>query len=465
MENLNVDKLLPQEYASQLLYLRNLKMSSFLNNLNEYEKSFPILNKSEEILNFKYSSLKNLENKITNEIELLKNNVTEFISNFKYDTFVNNLELIIDPIKSNLTEYKDDSLFCNDNPEDIQDGIKNGIGYFRDKNKNYEFYGNWNEDAHEKGILLKKENENLNEIYCGNFQKTNDGKEYTLDGISINYNKTENKTTMIFGKSSNNLTEGLNIFYNGNSKTHKIYFGNIANSKKSGEGLNIIWDNDKEVNIIYGNYTDNLKTNNFKLYKTNCFLVNVTYGNNDEIKQLDNGVLIYNNSVFFGDIALSEDKKFGVGKQGTLVMDTNNVYIGDLDSGVKHGKGKYYILNEKPEETILLEGNFDKDYIKQGTVHIGITQDKIKKVFEGEFKNNKPFKGIYLYEDNDEYNGELNENFEKHGKGKYISNKSKFEYEGEWLNDKRHGKGSYLTDGKKIEYEWENDIPIKKLTV
>ncbi len=102
---------------------------------------------------------------------------------------------------------------------------------------------------------------------------------------------------------------------------------------------------------------------------------------------------------------------------------------------------------------------------KQGTVHIGITQDKIKKVFEGEFKNNKPFKGIYLYEDNDEYNGELNENFEKHGKGKYISNKSKFEYEGEWLNDKRHGKGSYLTDGKKIEYEWENDIPIKKLTV
>jgi len=440
-------------------------MSCILDKLNEYEKSFPTLNKSEDILNFKYSSLLNLENKITNEIDLLKKNVIEFISNFKYMIFEDNLQSIIDPIRNNLTEYKDNSSFCNENPDSIHNGIKNGVGYFTNGNKSYEFYGSWTEDAHEKGILLKKENENLDEIYFGNFQKENDGKEYILDGISINFNKPENKTTLIFGKSSTKLTEGLNIFYNGNSKTFNIYFGKIENSKKTGEGLNIIWNNDKEVNISYGNYTDNFKTNNFKLYKTNSFLANVTFGNNDEIKQMRDGVLIYNKNLFYGDIALSEDKKFVVGKQGTIVMDNNNVYIGELDSGIKHGKGKYYILNDIVEEIITLEGNFEKDFINEGTVHIGVSQDKIKKVFEGSFKNNRPFKGTYLYEDNDEYIGELNENFEKHGKGKYISKKSNFEYEGEWMNDKRHGKGSYLTDGKKIEYQWENDLPTKKLTI
>ena len=103
-------------------------------------------------------------------------------------------------------------------------------------------------------------------------------------------------------------------------------------------------------------------------------------------------------------------------------------YIGQINNGLKEGKGIYYFNNGD-----RYEGEWKKD-IKEG-------------------------KGIYFYKSGNRYEGDYKNN-KKEGKGIFYFNKGN-RYEGDFKNDKFEGKGiKYFNNGDRRMGDYLNDKPI-----
>ena len=118
--------------------------------------------------------------------------------------------------------------------------------------------------------------------------------------------------------------------------------------------------------------------------------------------------------------------------------EDNSIYEGEINYGVKEGKGKI-----KFSDGTIYEGNFKNDeFYGYGKI---IYDDG--NIYEGDFKNNKKDgKGVFIWKDGKKYEGEF-VNDVKHGKGKLYLDENKY-YEGTWINDKKHGKGCYCVNGE-----------------
>jgi hypothetical protein len=69
----------------------------------------------------------------------------------------------------------------------------------------------------------------------------------------------------------------------------------------------------------------------------------------------------------------------------------------------------------------------------------GKETDGMGNVFVGEYEEGKVVKGKMNYANGDLYVGEMNDEGDRHGKGKFISCDDGFEIEGMWENDECKG--------------------------
>ena len=122
--------------------------------------------------------------------------------------------------------------------------------------------------------------------------------------------------------------------------------------------------------------------------------------------------------------------------------DNNLVYEGEIKDFKREGHG----VEKCPE--YVYEGNFHDD-MKNGQGSIKYL--KLRRKYEGEFKNNEiTGYGYLIYENKQTYKGNLVDG-KKEGKGKYIWPDGS-EYEGEYKNDIREGEGSL---------KWANGLIFK----
>ena len=122
--------------------------------------------------------------------------------------------------------------------------------------------------------------------------------------------------------------------------------------------------------------------------------------------------------------------------------DNNLVYEGEIKDFKREGYG----VEKCPEYEY--EGNFHDD-MKNGQGSIKYL--KLRRKYEGDFKNNEITGcGYLIYENKQTYNGNLVDG-KKEGKGKYIWPDGS-EYEGEYKNDIREGEGSL---------KWANGLIFK----
>ena len=296
-------------------------------------------------------------------------------------------------------------------------------------------------------------------------EKNIEKESYTLNGQMIQIDDEKKTVGFILGESSNcgENIKGLYIFHETEKKSYEIYSGELKGSKKTGDkGLTIKFEENStsrkvEAMISLINYGETADP--ILLYKENEYAVNVCKSSADQ--KLYTGVLKFSNekeSVFYGEIELNQEKKFIIGKEGILYLD-NHVYKGEFKDNKKHGEGLYYILNENKEDTLILDAVFENDNIKYGFLYKELSDKTKVNVFKGEFNNNKPFKGIYSYPEGDQYEGELNDNGERNGNGKYTYKKDYSVYDGEWLKNLKDGIGEY----KGVKYIWKDDQIIKKI--
>ena len=132
-------------------------------------------------------------------------------------------------------------------------------------------------------------------------------------------------------------------------------------------------------------------------------------------------------------------KKKEKSEDGTIKgekYETSEQYIGDWKENKKDGYGiKIYSNKDK------YEGYWSKDLRNgKGTYWLCIGKNKYRKLYTGDWKNNKKEgHGIYFYKDGSCYDG-LWKNNKRDGKGLMIYANEDI-YEGNWKEDLKHGYG------------------------
>jgi len=66
-------------------------------------------------------------------------------------------------------------------------------------------------------------------------------------------------------------------------------------------------------------------------------------------------------------------------------------------------------------------------------------------------------KKVLTYSDGSHYEGEVNDEGERHGKGLMRWSKEEY-YFGDWKNDEMSGKGVYVTEDSVYEGDWLKDL-------
>ena len=123
-------------------------------------------------------------------------------------------------------------------------------------------------------------------------------------------------------------------------------------------------------------------------------------------------------------------------------------YEGEMNNGVKEGKGKYYFDNGDK-----YDGEWKEGKMEGKGIYYYINGNK----YDGEWVNEKKEgKGILYYSNGDKYDGEWKNNI-KEGNGTYYY-KNGNKYEGEWKEGKMEGKGIFFfSNGDKYDGEWKNN--------
>ena len=457
-----------------------------------------------------------------NLLKIYEGNFNSLIKNGKYIEYNSNKQKIYEGEYKNDKrdgkgiEYNNGiKVYEGEYKDDMRNGIGieyiNGIKIYEGAFENNKYHG--------KGCLFYN---NGKTQYIGNFNNGiffGDGIYYDVSGgkikvsnglpllniqfpkyFNIYYNSgkihykisLENKKDCILkGKEYNSEQK---LIYSGNFKTQSIY-------EKQKEQINIENYIKNETYIIllkdgYGtNYISDEQIEYRGGFKYNCYngqgiLYNYTYDNVRYI-QYDGCFL---NGQYNGEgieyFYHSKNKKYegkfkngiynghgiqykeeggeiykGIFKDGHLIKGTEKTeyYVGQIDNGVREGKGKQYI-NKK----LRFDGLFKKGKFIEGIVY----DINNKKFFEGKISEDNRIEGKFYNEDNNFegkfedfcksadyiiiFTNDCNIIFEgefkngmKCGYGRdYLNN-----YEGEFLYDMYHGKGKYSYD---FEGEFKN---------
>ena len=128
----------------------------------------------------------------------------------------------------------------------------------------------------------------------------------------------------------------------------------------------------------------------------------------------------------------SKDKK--------IVYSNGDVYEGEMQDLVKHGRGKLTFENGD-----VYEGTFIADKMSGE----GVLTFKNGDRYEGTFKAGvRSGSGTYTYSDGSVYTGEFADGL-KNGKGTFTA-ADKSTYTGEYKNNLKHGKGTYTLSGGEV---------------
>ncbi len=392
----------------------------------------------------------------------------------------------------------------NENKENIYNNISNDyifkkveysngiyIGYLENNKRNGkgrmnydngdEYYGEWKNDKKEGTGIMKYDNE---DIYNGKWQNDN-----FINGKITYYNNDEIYDGQIKNNQKNGdgkMTYNNGDFYDGKWKNDKregygemkynngdIYEGNWKNNKRNGDGK-LIYKKDNK--ILKGNWIDDQLKHGEIIYSNS----EKYEGDINKNKRNGLGKMIINNKVIY-DGFWENDKKKGNGKfyyyngdfyEGLWENDMKNgkgklkfnegEYNGNWKNDMKNGKGEIIYKNKTKLEGDFIddkrEGDFIFTDINKNQLEIKFKNDKIigegifrfynkYKIIKGTFDDNfKLIKGI-LIDKNSEYEGDLNKEYNKEGKGKLKFKNGKI-YEGEFKNDEMNGKGFFCSNEK-----------------
>ena len=275
------------------------------------------------------------------------------------------------------------------------------------------------------------ENEKIfDKVQCSNIEEKIDKSSEDIQDININKNNVdEDLFNMMNSKDKENggeneiEFEGEKCIFNGvlddkinicgkgkiNLKDGRTYEGTFVDGKLEGEGTYI----NNKGDIYIGGFIGGKLNGKGKIIQKRENINKSNGGNEQEnINNKDNN------------------------------DDNNLVYEGEIKDFKREGHG----VEKCPE--YVYEGNFHDD-MKNGQGSIKYL--KLRRKYEGEFKNNEiTGYGYLIYENKQTYKGNLVDG-KKEGKGKYIWPDGS-EYEGEYKNDIREGEGSL---------KWANGLIFK----
>lgn len=159
------------------------------------------------------------------------------------------------------------------------------------------------------------------------------------------------------------------------------------------------------------------------------------------------GIMTYeNNDIYDGE--WQDDKKYGKG-----IMKYNNFseYDGKWQNDLKHGKGIYTNIKDEKYKGIWIQdkkdGDFEVNWPGGNSLNCNFKNDKVngKAIIKYNYGKQK-------------YNGEIDDNLKKHGKGIMEYENSDI-YDGEWTNNIKKGKGIMkYRNGDVYIGDWEDNF-------
>ncbi len=349
----------------------------------------------------------------------------------------------------------------------LKNDKRNGEGKMKYDNGD-EYNGYWKNDKKDGTGKMIYDNE---DEYNGKWEN-----DMFIEG-TITYNNDEEYKGKIENEKKNGY--GEMTYYNGN-----IYKGNWKNDKRNGQGELTFKKNNKTIKgewiddqlkkgeIEYSNgdkYNGEININKRNgegemTYKD----IGIYNGNWENDKRNGYGVFNYNNkNKYEGN--WENDKRNGKGK----LKFNEGEYDGEWKNDMKNGEGTIKYNNKK-----ILKGNFINDkregdfivtFLKnKDKIEIKFKNDKI--IGEGIYRfynENKIIKGIFddnfnlikgkLKEEDSEYEGEFNDEYNKEGKG-ILKYNNGIIYEGEFKNNKMNGRGFLCLNDKDYKLLKDNEI-------
>ena len=325
-------------------------------------------------------------------------------------------------------------------------GKRHGFGEFKSTDGSYE--GEWKDDKpNGHGVHKHKYTDStgkeVEDVYIGQFKDSCfDGYGTLTSTLGTKYAgdwvKDERHGHGVFTKQKVVTFEGANI------DVQSVYTGQWVNNRQQGEGRIEITtlDTGKVIYIYEGEFKDGRK-----------------HGQGSSVDM--------DGYVYEGDFA----KNHANGMCKILYVPDNTFYSGVVVKDMKHGKGVF-----NSTDGHYVEGEFKDDMLHGEGVCYGATGAVYRGTlvnnqphgkgsivypngceFIGEFKEGKKYKGMFKFQDkNNWYLGEFNEACEMHNYGVWC-NKYGI-YKGMFHNSKMHGQGSFtFNDGTVITGEWVND--------
>lgn len=135
--------------------------------------------------------------------------------------------------------------------------------------------------------------------------------------------------------------------------------------------------------------------------------------------------------------------------QVTVKYDNGNMYVGELQDTLFHGKGVFTWTNGQ---------KYNGDYVKGKRQGKGIYTFPDGEKYDGEwFQDQQHGKGIYYFANGNRYDGQWFKDYQQ-GMGTLYFNNGDI-YVGSWYQDKRDGTGRLsFTDGTYYEGQWKKDL-------
>ena len=318
----------------------------------------------------------------------------------------------------------------------------------------------------------------LDRIKCSFFQKTllNHLDEKRKLEI-VKYNKSLQKQIGV--KLINyKLFKGIYIIYETKEKAREydfdndlIYEGEYLNGKRHGKGKEYYCNG----SLLYeGEYLNGKKHGKGKEYlpETPIPLSEFKYFKNGKENNLIFEGEYLNGKKWNGDgYDFNGDKIYELKDGKGFILEFDALYrsrlkfAGEYLNGEKNGKGKEFSYYWDPKAISIFEGEFlndkkwkgiKKSYFYNLEIHTeylngkkwNVTEyDKNKNIISTVIEGNGHFEDLY-------YEGEYL-NGERNGKGKLYDFTGDLEYEGEFLNGEKNGKGKFFDCMGEVEYEGE----------
>ena len=333
-------------------------------------------------------------------------------------------------IKQKIKSEKDDYHYYGE----MKDNKKHGNGLYTHSTMT-ELLGEFQEDKFIKGIGLFNQR---NSLYVGTFNnsyKDNNNNNNAVDNFKGVFYPNLNKNEVYIGSIKNSEFKGVRFAKNDN----KFYSTVVVTSKYK---INYNTQHSDTLHFVLLNNPS--ERNKYYSIKEGVYFT---------CKTEDTDIIYYHICPTTSALISYEvPSTFDLSEtEVTIIYPENNVYIGQADTKNNlqlNGKGVYYIRIKFHADVLYrIEGLWKKGMLVEGKVYDG-KDDRL--LFEGKFKNNEPYEGVYYYNDKEKYEGMINQ-FKRNGKGKYYYENGDM-FEGGFDNDKPQGKVVF-TDSEGVSKE------------